>query len=228
MTDSKSPIEPLKESIGLRTEFIRPERSFLVVTQHRSWSGGDFTARAEDGTTILTSSGKWASKSARKEFKDASGLPLFNMKMSLFSMSSAWYLELPGGQRILSVKYKWSINRVKLDVTLKNAASPTHDEVVLKVKSQDSHLGSTQVLWQGRPVAVVRKKVGMFSITSEVTSEFEVEVAAGMDHALVSPCPSKLDRTPLTTYTHSSFEQASVITIVLAELNMLSYSFAIA
>ena len=186
MTGSKSPLQPLKEPIGLRTESIVSQRSILLVTQRHSWSGGDFTVRTPDGVTILTSSGKLASTSGRKEFKDASGLPLFDLKMSWFSLSNSWYLELPGGQRILSVRSKWFLRRLKLEVTLRNVASRTHEEVTLKVHGEDFHLGSTRVLWQERPVAVVRKKLDLLNTKPGVTSEFEVEVAAGMDQVLVS------------------------------------------
>jgi uncharacterized protein YxjI len=183
MNNSTSVLKPLKASIALRPEFIAPERTVLHLTQHRSWSGGDFTARAPDGATILTSSGKWGSMSGRKELKDPSGLPLFDLRMSLFSFSNTWYLELPGGgQRILSMRYRLTMRQVKLEVTLKNAASATDEEVTLQVQGEDSHLVSTRVLFQGRPVAVIRKKSNG---TFKVFSEFEVEVAAGMDQTLV-------------------------------------------
>lgn len=194
MNDTSKSMEPLKTPIALiRTDFIAPERSTIVVTMHRSWLGGDFTARRRDasppphpdGATILTSRGRWTSLHPRTEFKDASGLPLFTLKMSWWSFSNAYYLELPGGggQRIATVKYKLTMSRIKLEVTLTNAASAAHEVVTLHVQGEDSELGSTQVLWEGRPVAVVRKTSDISM--SAVTMEFEVEVAAGMDQALV-------------------------------------------
>lgn len=199
---STSPLyEALKAPLALQTDFIAPERTVIVVTMHKSWLGGDFTARRihSDGATILTSSGKWTSVHPRVEIKHASGLPLFTLKKSWWSFSNAWWLELPGGgQRVATVKYKNTMSRIKLEVTLNNAASAAHETVTLKVHGEDSNLGSTQVLWQGRPVAVVRKTSDVSM--SAVTMEFEVEVAAGMDQALVRSTSGRLDTSGMHAY----------------------------
>lgn len=208
MSSSSQLFEPLKAPVALRTDFIAPERTIIVVTMHRSWLGGDFTARRThpDSATILTSIGKWTSLHPRTEFKDASGLPLFTMKISWWSFSNAWYLELPGGgQRIATVKYKLTMSRLKLEVTLNNAASAAHEVVTLQVHGEDSELNSTQVLWQGRPVAVVRKTSDISM--SAVTLEFEVEVAAGMDQALVRLMSGRLDISRMLAY---SFLQTGI------------------
>ena len=194
---SSSPVllEPLKAPIALlRTGFIVPQQTTLLVKEHRSFLGGNFTAEQlhphPDGsgatTTILTCTAKNWSKHNRTEFKNASGLPLFDLCMSWLSFSNAWYIELPagGGQRIVTVAEKVWTSRVKLEVTLhSNAASAIHEEVTLQVDGEDAHSGTTQVLWQGRLVALIRMKSDLS--LSKITMEFEVEVAAGMDQALV-------------------------------------------
>lgn len=207
---SSSPLhEPLTHPLALRPDLIAPERTLLVVTMHRSWLGGDFTVRRrahapDDGTTpttILTSTGKWTSLHPRTEFHDASGRPLFTLKMSWWSFSNAWYLELPrdrdrdsdsgprreggGGQRILTVRYKTTWTRAWLEVVLNNAASAAREEVTLLVQAEEegAEVDSSVVLWQGRPVAVIRKTADVSM--SKVMMEFEAEVAAGMDQAIV-------------------------------------------
>lgn len=174
-------LAPLMAPVALRPDFIAMQQTALFVKQHFSLLDGHFTAQTPDGTTILTSKGNLATKSAaRTDIKDASGLPLFSLKMSWFSSSHAWYLELPdGGHRVLSVNHKTSSGRVELDLTLTNAATATHEQVMLQVIGDSSKNKSSTVLWQGRPVALVRNKPKLF------TSGFEVELAAGMDQALV-------------------------------------------
>lgn len=178
------------------------------MTMHRSWLGGDFTARRAhppgdgdgdgDGagaTTILTSRGKWKGLHPRIEFKDASGLPLFTLKISWWSFTNAWYLELPGGgrggghrqgHRIATIScYESSLCRLELDFHLtNNAASAGGLEVAtLQILGDEAQVGATQVRWEGRPVALIRKTAEISM--SAVTLEYEVEVAAGMDQALV-------------------------------------------
>ena len=185
MPASKSLLDPPKQPIAIRPECIATAPTTLLIKQDISWSRGDFTAKTPDGSTILASTGKIGSNSARKEFKDASGLPLFTLRRSWFSFSQAWWLELPGGHRILSVRYRWALGQVKLDVTLRNAASAGQEEVTLKVRGVDVNNFSTNVICDERKVALVRKRFDRFIPALSLSPEYEVEVAEGMDTALV-------------------------------------------
>lgn len=189
-SSSSSPppmLEPLQSPIALRTDFIAPERSIVVVTMHRSLLGGDFTARRAQppGSTILTSTGKWKSLHPRIEFKDGSGMPLFSWKMPWWSLSTAWSLESSDGGDGGHQQQRIIVSAKKHDVVLhNNAASAAHEPVTLQVRGDDAQLSRPiQVLLQGRPVAVIRKTSDISM--SAVTLEFEIEVAAGMDQALV-------------------------------------------
>lgn len=94
------------------------------MKQDLSWSNGDFIAKKADGVILLSCNGKVWSNSARKEFKDASGLPLFSLRISWFSVARAWRLELPGdGYIVMAVRPRWSLGKVKLDCMFNNAAT---------------------------------------------------------------------------------------------------------
>lgn len=92
---SSTTLTALRQRIAIRPDCIADERTTLLVQQKAAWSHGDFIARKADGTTILTSNGKVLSNSARKEFQDASGLPLFSLRRAWFSLTRHYWLELP-------------------------------------------------------------------------------------------------------------------------------------
>ena len=180
----------LKEPIAIRTDCIAAHRTTIYVKLDRSWSKGNFTAKAADGSLILSCDGKVLSNSARKQFTDASGLPLFSLRSSWFSMSKAWTLELPGdGHVILAVRPRWSLGKVKLDATFTTAASNGEgQEVMLEVRGQDYQHLLTYISRGTSKVASVRRmhEDGENRPKFFFKPEYEIEVAEGMDTALVS------------------------------------------
>ena len=186
----RSNLATLQQPLAIRTDCIALQRTSLHVKQDLSWSSGDFTAKNADGALVLSCDGKVWSNSARKEFKDGSGLPLFSLRSSWFSMSKAWRLELPGdGHLIMAVRPRWSLGKVKLDCTFKNAASDVDaQEVILEVRGQDFQNLVTHISCGESRVASVRR---MFDSGGKggdwkFKPEYEVDVAEGMDTALVS------------------------------------------
>ena len=190
MSEPRPHLHALKQPLAIRAEYIAPQTTKINIKLGFSWSSGDFTAEKADGSTILSSQGIVWSWSARKEVKDASGLPLFNLRCSWFSLAKAWRLELPGdGHIIMVVRPRWSLGRLKLECTFTNAAPGGEgQEVKLEVQGQDFQHLETHINYEGNTVAVVRR---FFSNRSVVTKGMfkplvEVEVAEGFDTALVS------------------------------------------
>lgn len=135
-------LPPAPHPIAIRKEHITPSQTIINIKQHDdAYLGHDFTIRdAYSGSKLFTVEGKSLSNSQRREFRDASGLPLFELRRRYFTAKNAWELNLPGGARrrswtgrgedgdeekILSTRLRWSWTRDKLDVTLKrgNAAA---------------------------------------------------------------------------------------------------------
>lgn len=197
MAYSRSNLATLKQPLAIRTDCITCRRTTLLVKQDRSWSNGNFTAKNADGTVILSCDGKLWSNSARKVFNDASGLPLFSLRSSWFSMSKAWRLELPGdGHMIMAVRIRWSLGRVKLDCTFKNAASDGEgQEVTLEVRGQDYQNSVTLVSCGESQVASVTRVLDGDAKGGNwlFKPEYEVDVAEGMDMAVVSYPPVLVD-----------------------------------
>lgn len=196
MADGQSDLVTLKEPLAIRPDFITSCPTTLRVKQSSSWSNGDYTALNADGSLILSCDGKVWSNSARKEFNDASGLPLFSLRASWFSMSKAWRLELPGdGHMILAVRPRWSLGKVKLDCTFKNAASASagqrQEDTMLEVRGQDTQHLITHINREDDRVAIVRRVSARGGQGGGLMfmREYEVDVAEGMDMALVGgPC----------------------------------------
>ena len=183
----QSTLPPLKQALAIRADWIPSQATQLTVKQDRSWSNGDFTAKQHDGPLIFSCDGKLWSNSARKELRDATGLPLFNLRASWWSMSKAWRLELPGdGHTILAVRPRWSLGRVKLDCTFANIASGGEDQqVLLEVRGQDSQALVTHINHGEKRAATVRR-VFEEGASWRFKPEYTVDVAAGMDMSLVS------------------------------------------
>ncbi|KAL8919441.1 MAG: hypothetical protein Q9172_004983 [Xanthocarpia lactea] len=182
-----SALSPLKQPIAIRPDCVVNEPTTITVQQKPGWTQGDFIAQRADGSTILSSNGKLWSKSARKEFQDASGLPLFSLRRAWLSLARHYWLELPGGggQEILTVRQRWSFGKIKLDFTLHNAASPDQEEEkVLELRGADMLNEITEVSCDGSNVASIRRKMDPPSY--KYLPEYEVGVASGMDTALVS------------------------------------------
>lgn len=192
-TMTPSDLTTLKQPLAIRTDCITPQPTTLHVKHDLSWSNGDYTVTKADGSVLLSCDGKGWSNSMRTQFRDASGLPLFDLRISWFSISKTWRLELPGdhGQMVMAVRLRWTFGKLKLDCTFTNAASDDDgggQEVTLKVRGQDMQNFVTDITCGETKVASVRRvfesgKRGAFWMFKQ---EYDVVVAGGMDMALVS------------------------------------------
>ena len=182
-----------KQPIAIRPECISTEHTSIHVRQKAAWSHGNFISRKADGTIILTSEGKVLSNSARKEFLDGSGLPLFSLRKAWLSLTRHYWLELPGGQDVLTIRQRFSFGKVKLDFTVRNVASPDHEDVLLEVRGDDWQNAVTDVLCNGHKVAVIRRKFNENTISYKFLPEYDVDVAEGMDYALVKILSSSMN-----------------------------------
>lgn len=112
-------------------------------------------------------------------------------------MARAWRLELPGdGHMVMAVHLRWSFGKVKLDCTFTNAASDGEgQEVTLEVRGQDHKNLVTDITYGGTKVASVRRVLDGSGKGGNwvFKPEYEVDVAGGMDMALVSCPPVPVD-----------------------------------
>lgn len=183
----KHHLDEIDHAIAIRPECLAKERTKLIVGHTKAESGGCWTARTSTGTIITTCSGKMLSSSTRRDFNNAAGTPLFTLRRSRFSISQTFWLEAPQGDRSVDIKVKWALLQAKLDVSLKNAASDAREEVKLEVRSSDPSSLVTTVTCEDKRVAIIRRKQDPSSTVHKFLPEYDVDVASGLDLALVSP-----------------------------------------
>ncbi|KAJ5943203.1 hypothetical protein N7516_003371 [Penicillium verrucosum] len=217
LTRTKQPIAVLPEHVASSTTTIQ-------VKQHSvSWSSGNFTISstptAEEPLLkkLFSVDGEIASWSQRRHFRDASGLPLFDISRKKAGVT--WYLHLPGessskgtaSEPIATVVPKWSALKDKFDVHLRNAAA-NGEETILEVRGQNVWKSKTNVYHRGNLVAIV-KLTDIAAVYLPVKRpSWEVVVAEGMDLSLASAIAVLLaavlyqsSEAPSNTLTNSSY-----------------------
>ncbi|GIJ84578.1 hypothetical protein Asppvi_003425 [Aspergillus pseudoviridinutans] len=152
--------------IALRQEYVTDSKTTLVLSpQGDAQSVTAYKAKDEDGRTIFTASGWKYNNGSCREFRDASGLPLFELHRKI-SLKSAWYITLPGGDR--EVTLATGAPRLapafgNFSISLQNRASETKSEadkeLTLIVERHGRVLQSFDVIDGDRKVAEVCESI---------------------------------------------------------------------
>ncbi|KAJ5952482.1 uncharacterized protein N7479_010895 [Penicillium vulpinum] len=192
------PLTPTKQPIAIRPEHVASSTTKIKVKQHSaSWSSGNFTVSstptAEEPLLkkLFTVEGEIASWSQRRHFRDASGLPLFEISRKKAGVT--WYLHLPGessskgenSEPIATIVPKWSALKDKFDVHLRNAAA-NGEETILEVRGQNVWKSKTNVYHRGKLVMIVKLTDVAAVYLPGKRPSWEVVVAEGMDLSLAS------------------------------------------
>lgn len=193
---SDAPLAMLKQPLSIRPDQVATRPTSLVVKQHtKSWTGGDFTVSTrstQDGSdleTLFSVDADVASLSQRRHVRDASGLPLFEIRRKRAGVT--WFVHLPGdsdhddAKPIATIAPRLHALKDKFDVHFKNA-SGSNEDVVLEVRGQDIWKYKTNVYHNGS-VVMVAKLTDMVSVYLPIKRpKWELEVAEGFDLSLVS------------------------------------------
>ncbi|KAL1981651.1 hypothetical protein VTN96DRAFT_2365 [Rasamsonia emersonii] len=190
-------LDPPKQPVAIRKEFIARSATTITIKQlDHTWYGLDFTVTKADGSPLFTVDGKPGTMSQRRQFKDNTGLPLFDLCRKWLS-KNAWFLELPGGggSRLLTGVFKSTLGLPKFDIVLKNAVVPKKadegEDVTIEVRGKDSNYITTHITIDGCKVAQVRRipvpkeQLYVYSVKGN-RPKWEVDVAEGMDLSLVA------------------------------------------
>lgn len=196
----------LKQPIAVRTEYIVDKDTTFRVQQHgKGLSCGKFTIFSPDGgadadevlstkgasaekqkpQTLMYVDGKYGSIEEKRAFRDASGLPLFDVYHRAIGVT--WYIELPGGNGtpFARIKPRFSMLKDVLDVHIKNAAA-NGEEVTLHVQGQDIWKQRTNIYLNDK-VIMTAKRIDKLSVYLPGKKlEWDVDITAGMDISLAS------------------------------------------
>lgn len=177
----------LKQAIAIRTEHIAQAPTSLRVKKNgKSFSRGDFSITRDDGTVLFTVDGKVMSWTQKQAFRDASGLPLFEVYRK--PMGVTWFVELPGERSndpIMKLAPKVSALKDKLDLSVCNAANGG-ENVNLQVRGQDIWKLRTNVYLGDQVVMTAKRTDKLAAYVPGKGLEWHVDVAEGFDASLVS------------------------------------------
>jgi uncharacterized protein YxjI len=167
---SSSPRKALRgpdRPIALRQEYITDSKATLVLSpQGDAQSATAYKVKDEDGRTIFTASGWKYNNVECREFRDGSGLPLFELHRKI-SLKAAWYITLPGGDRAVTLATgapRLAPAFGNFSISLRNAAaeemkSEADNELTLVVERHGRVLQSFDVIDGDRKVAEVCESI---------------------------------------------------------------------
>ncbi|KAJ5938114.1 hypothetical protein N7454_004456 [Penicillium verhagenii] len=213
MTMRSRHVQSPHSPIGLRSEHIAEfERLLWIQPKYDPHSPDEFQIKydSDDSTLIAVTGTKYQSGRRVREFRDASGLPMFEAQAerSLWK-KKPWRIRLPGstegdGEDLAKLKRKGM--QSNFDLTFRNALAEdakTDSErmVTLEVRSANAGFGMFGIWAAGRKVADVRQSVTRNRTVSSslsmgtswkgaysqpTRSIMEILVADGFDFCLVS------------------------------------------
>lgn len=196
----KAPDRP----IAIRNEHVTESKTCLIVRPlGDAQSQMAYRIEDDDGITLFTVTGRKSSDRSCREFRDASGLPLFELHRKL-SFRNVWSVTLPGSNnsKIATGVPKLIFSRGgsaygSFNITFKNVAameSKRDDEkrLTLDIERHGSALALFDVVDGDRKVAEVResiyhnKKLALFPESRRgYRPVLDVTVTAGVDLSLV-------------------------------------------
>jgi hypothetical protein len=159
----------------------------------------DVTVLDEQGQELFLGGGPGPSKSWswRRQVKDTSGVPIFDLRHHGMGMKNLWTVESPDGYRMAELKHASSKHRSDLDMVVANGKGKEDDaDVMLQVRQKDNSGITTRVFFQNACIAELQlEESNDISDLSEVDrSAWKVRVAGGVDPAVVSPLGSDSDQ----------------------------------
>jgi hypothetical protein len=160
-------------SIGLRQEHIEKfEKSIYIEPKYDPKSSSEYKIKNDSNdSTVFEVTGKKYSTRPVREFRDSTGLPLFEVErpFKILKTKNPWCVRLPGNhdEDLVDITMigSWSLDKSSnFDLTFRNVlAKDTKTEegriVSLQVQRQNSVLGGFSVVFNGRKIADIRESM---------------------------------------------------------------------
>ncbi|OQE26269.1 hypothetical protein PENSTE_c005G01222 [Penicillium steckii] len=189
--------------VALRNEHIVQAKTTLVLKPARDDSlEVGYRIVQEDGTPMYTVTGRKFGDSSTREFRDTSGLPLFDIhRWSAISVPFHWYLTMPGSNRkdrIGTADTQTSLKGGDLRFTFQNMASNEmklgdEKDVTLMVRRHGEALKPFDIVDGDRRIGEVRESIQhneklyltKRSRRQGFRSALEIIIAPGVDATLI-------------------------------------------
>lgn len=200
-------VQTPRHPIGLRPELVTEfERLLWIQPKYDKHSSSEFTIKYDsDDSTLFTVTGTKYGDRPVREFRDKSGLPMFETERvwPALRWKRPWRVRLPGNDEdLVNIKLKWLPHN--FDLTFRNAlaqdAKTEDDKVVTLEVRRTSALCNFAIYADGRKVVDIRESVERNRAISyglvngyqspgnyrPPRSIMEILVADGVDLSLVS------------------------------------------
>ncbi|KAJ5207452.1 hypothetical protein N7491_001918 [Penicillium cf. griseofulvum] len=196
-------VKPLSQPVGIRQEHIADEETLLYLKpKYDQRSPNEYTIkRYWDDSTIFTVTGHKYGDTPAREFRDSSGLPMFQSRAAILAWKRPLRVRLPGKENEELVDFKVDMNKV-YRLTFRNSMEPDS-------KSERDRMVTVEVretgcfAWQGfsasirgQKVVDVRESMTMNKKLPKATSQgdvslmprqvLEILVAEGFDLSLAA------------------------------------------
>lgn len=195
-------LTPAPHPVAIRFEHLAEAETHLRIEESSNLFGpSNFIALSDDGSTIFSAHGKGAVFGKKREIRDASGLPIFELHASSASLKGAWYLELPGRshERLLSIDllggqsgrislHVHFANRYERDGQSSTQNDPPPSDAVLEIRGQEMERILFEVFYLGAKVARIRRLVPSVISSTKTGGKplWEASVSANVDLSIVS------------------------------------------
>jgi hypothetical protein len=164
------------------------EISIFVKCHDRMFS--HVTVVDEKGGELFVGGGPGPMKSWswRRQVKDTSGVPVFDLRHHGQAMKNLWTVEGPGGQHIAELKHVSGEHRSDLDMVVANGTGD-EDNVVLQMRQKDRSGITTQVFFKDTCIAelLLQESNDITDLSQVDRSSWKVRISGGVEPAVVSP-----------------------------------------
>jgi hypothetical protein len=167
---------------------ITNEESVIYIKCHdRLFS--KVTVVDDKGHELFTGGGPGPMKSWswRRQMKDTSGVPIFDLRHHGSAMKNLWTAESPDGHRLAELKHISSSRRSDLDMVIPTGKG-AKDNVVLQVRQKDHSAITTYVFFEAICIAELQLQESndITDLSQVDRSSWRVRIAGGVDPAIVS------------------------------------------
>jgi hypothetical protein len=201
----RKPLRSPNRDIAFRTQYITRTKATLVLRPFGNpHSAVAYKITEEDHTPQFTVTGRKYTDRSCREFRDASGLPLFELHRK-WSWSNSWSVSLPGCDTatIATGAPRWTLGNTafgNFNLSFENAAaypgkSGEEKMMTLNVERHGGRLALFDVVDGDRKVAEIREsiwhneKLALMRMSRQgYRPALDVVVMPGVDVSLVSIC----------------------------------------
>lgn len=122
----------------------------------------------------------------RRQIKDTTGQPLFDLRHHGWAMKNLWTVERPGGGQVAELRHINPARRSDLDMVVKGIEGG--EDGVLEVRQKDHSAITTQVYFEDSCIAelLLQESNDITDLSRVDRSSWRVRIAGGVDPAVVS------------------------------------------